>query len=331
MAAIVNKIKSTIAENFGGPRYSFFAPLSCSLLIPFKPFSRKPRTPILTRRCPRPDGKSRHRYRRIRRHWLWLHTYAPCAQRQQGLHLVPLSRSSRWRYEVYLGRLGRRSRTKVDVDEVRCLGLAGCCQKAAEEIGSKTDRIDIMILNAGRGIMTYQLTDYGVDRHMAVSHFGHVILASHLMPIMKKTAEKGNTVRIVTLGSNAHQACPSDCKFESLEELNQDLGPNGQYGRSKLAQMLYVKYLNKHLTQAKEPKILANTVYPGFVHTKMSEDDSKSCRSIHFLFRFPQSFSREIMHTPETVSTEQSLTPPLPSTRTLSNYGIWYERGDEAV
>jgi len=148
--------------------------------------------------------------------------------------------------------------------------------KAAEEIGSKIDRIDIMILNAGRGIMTYQLTDYGVDRHMAVNHFGHVILASHLMPIMKKTAEKGNTVRIVTLGSNAHQATPSDCKFESLEELNQDLGPNGQYGRSKLAQMLYVKYLNKHLTQGKEPKILANTVHPGFVHTKMSQDDSKS-------------------------------------------------------
>jgi NAD(P)-dependent dehydrogenase (short-subunit alcohol dehydrogenase family) len=148
--------------------------------------------------------------------------------------------------------------------------------KAAEEIGSKTDRIDIMILNAGRGIMTYQLTDYGVDRHMAVNHFGHVIFASHLMPIMKKTAEKGNTVRIVTLGSNAHQATPSDCKFESLEELNQDLGPNGQYGRSKLAQMLYVKYLNKHLTQGKEPKILANTVHPGFVHTKMSQDDSKS-------------------------------------------------------
>jgi len=120
--------------------------------------------------------------------------------------------------------------------------------------------------------MTYQLTSYGVDRHMAVNHMGHVILTSHLLPLMKKTAEKGNTVRIVTLGSNAHQSTPSDCKFASLDELNQDLGPNGQYGRSKLAQMLYARYLSKYLTP-KHPNILANTVHPGFVDTKMSTAD----------------------------------------------------------
>jgi len=121
--------------------------------------------------------------------------------------------------------------------------------------------------------MTFQLTEYGVDRHMAVNHFGHVILASHLLPTMKKTASQGNTVRIVTLGSNAHQATPSDCQFASLEELNTDLGPNGQYGRAKLAQMLYAKFLNKHLTEGQEPKILVNTVHPGFVDTKMSQED----------------------------------------------------------
>ena len=101
---------------------------------------------------------------------------------------------------------------------------------------------------------------------------GHVILNSHLMPILKKTAEKGDYVRIVTLGSNAHQAAPSDVEFASLEELNKELGPNPVYGRSKLAVMLYARYLAKHLTPT-HPKILANTVHPGFVDTKMSRDD----------------------------------------------------------
>lgn len=96
--------------------------------------------------------------------------------------------------------------------------------KTAQKIADQTDRLDIIINDAGRGIMTYQLTEYGVDRHMAVNHFGHVILVSHLLPLLKSTAEKENTVRIVGLGSNAHQATPSDCKFESLDELNQDLG-----------------------------------------------------------------------------------------------------------
>ncbi|MCJ1386393.1 hypothetical protein MMC17_009519 [Xylographa soralifera] len=142
----------------------------------------------------------------------------------------------------------------------------------ADKIASKTDRVDILICNAARGIMTYQLTDYGVDRHMALNHMGHVILTSHLMPILKKTADKGDYVRIVTLGSNAHQGTPSDCKFASLDELNQDLGPNGQYGRSKLAVMLYARYLARHVTPS-HPKLLANTTHPGFVDTKMSKDD----------------------------------------------------------
>lgn len=100
----------------------------------------------------------------------------------------------------------------------------------------------------------------------------HVILNSHLMPIMKKTAADGNTVRIVMLASNAHQATPSDCKFASLDELNQDLGPNGQYGRSKLAAILYARYLARHLTKS-HPNILANATHPGFVDTKMSKED----------------------------------------------------------
>ena len=107
---------------------------------------------------------------------------------------------------------------------------------------------------------------------MAVNHMGHVILTSHLLPLLKKTASEGNTVRIVNLGSNAHQATPSNTKFESLEELNQDYGPNGQYGRSKLAAILYSRYLARHLTSA-HPNILANATHPGFVDTKMSSQD----------------------------------------------------------
>ncbi|KAK0514852.1 hypothetical protein JMJ35_002231 [Cladonia borealis] len=145
-------------------------------------------------------------------------------------------------------------------------------KETADKIAKSTDRIDILINNAARGIMTYQLTDYGVDRHMAMNHMAHVILTSHLLPILKKTASSGSTVRIVNLGSNAHQATPSNCKFESLEELNQDYGPNGQYGRSKLAAILYSRYLARHLT-TQHPNILANATHPGFVETKMSVDD----------------------------------------------------------
>lgn len=38
--------------------------------------------------------------------------------------------------------------------------------ETADKIANNTDRLDIVINNAARGIMTYQLTDYGVDRHV---------------------------------------------------------------------------------------------------------------------------------------------------------------------
>jgi NAD(P)-dependent dehydrogenase (short-subunit alcohol dehydrogenase family) len=144
--------------------------------------------------------------------------------------------------------------------------------QTANQIAKATDRIDILFNNAGRGIMTYQKTEYGVDRHFALNHVGHVVLTSHLLPTLKKTAEAGHTVRIVSQASNAHQGAPSDTKFASLDELNQDLGPNGQYGRSKLANILHMRYLNKHLTKT-HPNILANATHPGFVSTKMSKED----------------------------------------------------------
>ncbi|KAH7350996.1 hypothetical protein BKA65DRAFT_396477 [Rhexocercosporidium sp. MPI-PUGE-AT-0058] len=144
----------------------------------------------------------------------------------------------------------------------------------AKQITDSTDRLDILINCAARGIMTYQLTSYGVDRHMAVNHMGHVILTSHLLSLIKSTAEKNpqDKVRLVMFGSNTHQVTPSDCKFASLSELNQDLGPNGQYGRSKLAQMLYAKFLTRHLKE-KHPNVIANSVHPGFVETKMSTEE----------------------------------------------------------
>jgi len=144
--------------------------------------------------------------------------------------------------------------------------------EVAKQVRGQTDRLDILCLNAARGIMTYQLTEYGVDRHMAVNHIGHVVLTSHLLPLLKKTAAD-DKVRIQIQASNAHQAAPKDVAFQSLDELNTDLGPNGQYGRSKLAAILYARYLDRHLTQRSHPNILANATHPGFVETKMSTDD----------------------------------------------------------
>lgn len=139
--------------------------------------------------------------------------------------------------------------------------------KVAAEIADQTDRIDILINNAGRGIMTRQLAPTnGIDLHMAQNHMGHVVLTSHLLPLMKKTAENGNTVRIVNLSSNIHNSAPAETEFASVEELNRDYGPNGQYGRSKLANLLHARWLARELKDS-HPNIIVNASHPGIVDT----------------------------------------------------------------
>lgn len=144
--------------------------------------------------------------------------------------------------------------------------------KAAKQISDSEDRLDILCLNAARGIMTYQLEEKSqIDRHFMVNVVGHVTLTSHLLPLLKKTSEH-STVRIQSQASNAHQSLPKDLKFASIDELNQDLGPQVQYGRSKLGKILYARYLDHHLHKS-HPNILINATHPGFVSTKMSKED----------------------------------------------------------
>ncbi|KAK8179255.1 hypothetical protein BC567DRAFT_223870 [Phyllosticta citribraziliensis] len=137
----------------------------------------------------------------------------------------------------------------------------------ADRIASSTDRLDILICNAARGIMSsQQAPSNGVDRHMAVNHIGHSVLTSRLLPVLKKTADSGNKVRVVHLASNLHESAPKETKFESVEELNKDFGPNPQYGRTKLASILYARYLDEHL-RGQHPNILVNATHPGIVDT----------------------------------------------------------------
>jgi WW domain-containing oxidoreductase len=105
---------------------------------------------------------------------------------------------------------------------------------------------------------------------MQVNHFAQVHLALTLLPVLQKTTDS----RLVFQSSDMHRLADSDMKFESVEEINQDIGPTKLYARTKLAEILFVRELVKRLQHDQFGTVTAekgqpwiNATHPGGVST----------------------------------------------------------------
>ncbi|GAA6016801.1 hypothetical protein JCM10207_003256 [Rhodosporidiobolus poonsookiae] len=140
-------------------------------------------------------------------------------------------------------------------------------------------RLDGFLGIAGLGVKDFELTGDGYDRHLTVNALSHVLLLSHLLPLLEKTSKEhsDSDVRIVLEASELHRATfggPSEkyggTKFADEEEFRKDVGPNSLYARTKLADILIVKAIVEKYLQPPS-KILAYSVHPGGVATGQQE------------------------------------------------------------
>lgn len=103
----------------------------------------------------------------------------------------------------------------------------------------------------------------------------HMILT--LLPVLAKTAREHAQTRLVFQSSENHRLATSSHKFETLEEINTDIGAAPLYNRTKLAQILFMRCLVRRLEEEKLPTancpatgrsgIIVNAVHPGAVYT----------------------------------------------------------------
>ncbi|KAJ0422861.1 hypothetical protein BJY00DRAFT_322363 [Aspergillus carlsbadensis] len=149
--------------------------------------------------------------------------------------------------------------------------------EVAKKLASTLDRLDGLICNAGLGVGVFNLTKDGIDSHMQVNHILQFHLSRVLLPLLQRTPNS----RLVLQSSELHRAI-SDVKFESLAELNTDIGPTKLYNRTKLAMILYVRALAERKGKGQlgfKPDAKAgpwiNATHPGAVSTdqqKQAED-----------------------------------------------------------
>lgn len=143
-------------------------------------------------------------------------------------------------------------------------------QKAAATFKEKSDRLDILMLNAGIMATLPDVTKEGYEIQFGTNHMGHALLTKLLLPVLETTAKSGGDVRVVSLSSFAHTMWKrGDFDFQSLKTPAEPLGAWGRYARSKLANILWARQLAERY-----PQFTVASVHPGVVQSSLFDRSS---------------------------------------------------------
>ncbi|KAF5347539.1 hypothetical protein D9758_014503 [Tetrapyrgos nigripes] len=155
-------------------------------------------------------------------------------------------------------------------------------KESAEKFMEKEQKLDILINNAGliadRG--KANVNPDGLQDTMAVNYLGTYVFTQTLLPLLEKTAETGADVRLINVGSNAHEEV-TFTDFSTVEAWNHTfrwslLPTFSRYKYSKLALHTWSNYLARRLTD-KNSKVLLIVAHPGPI---MSDGALSNLRSL---------------------------------------------------
>ncbi|KAF2173157.1 hypothetical protein M409DRAFT_17103 [Zasmidium cellare ATCC 36951] len=140
---------------------------------------------------------------------------------------------------------------------------------AAEEFRRRSDRLDVLINNAGIMAVPYSKTKEGYEIQFGTNHLGHALLTKLLLPTLLSTAEKpGSDVRVINVSSEGHMFAPGIIYDQDKLEKYQTFR---RYGQSKLANILHARELQKRY-----PSITATSLHPGVIATDLYASQLKT-------------------------------------------------------
>ncbi len=141
--------------------------------------------------------------------------------------------------------------------EVRRLDVADLGSVRA--FAADTDRVDVLVNNAGVMAVPFGHSADGFEMHLATNHLGHFALTNLLLPRL--------TDRAVVVGSQAHRRGELD--LEDLDWNRRGYRPFAAYAASKLANLLFLGELQRRLTAAGST-LRATGAHPGSTATSIT-------------------------------------------------------------
>lgn len=145
--------------------------------------------------------------------------------------------------------------------EVVPLDLASLAsvRAAAADVATRTERLDLLVDNAGVMAVPRQVTPDGFELQLATNHLGHFALTGLVLPLLLAAPAP----RVVVVSSTAHRF--GAIRFDDLQG-ERGYSRWGSYGQSKLANLLFARELDRR--SAATPLLVA-AAHPGYAATHL--------------------------------------------------------------
>jgi NAD(P)-dependent dehydrogenase (short-subunit alcohol dehydrogenase family) len=137
-------------------------------------------------------------------------------------------------------------------------------RKAADDILTRWDRLDVLVNNAGGTWSTRQETVQGFEYTLGVNHLGHFYLTNLLLDRLRG----GGPSRVVNVTSVGHHAARRGMRFDDLQSEKRYEAMEA-YCRSKLANVLFTRQMAKRLDA---DDVTVNAAHPGPVRSSFGMD-----------------------------------------------------------
>ena len=132
-------------------------------------------------------------------------------------------------------------------------------RKFVENVAGRTDKIDLLVNNAGFTPSTRVETVDGMEQCFAANHMAPFLLTNLLLPLLKAARP---AAQIINTASVAHKFI-KDMKWNDLQQV-ENFKASDAYTQSKLANILFTRAL---APRVQADGIRVNAVHPGLVQT----------------------------------------------------------------
>jgi len=157
-------------------------------------------------------------------------------------------------------------------------------RRLAAEVRKATDRLDLLINNAGvMALPQRQTTADGFEMQLGTNYLGHYALTAHLLPLLRR----GHQPRVVNLSSLAHRS--GAIHFDDLQS-TRSYAPGKAYCQSKLAMLIFALELQRR-SDAAGWGLMSNAAHPGFARTDLIANGPGNSGLLSYLGRALQPFA----------------------------------------